>query len=69
MKLNVADVSFYLSVVVLAWNNVQQAVHSLVSDHSYIILNIVFTVVATLSYALYENVKGTTPPPVPPAVS
>lgn len=65
MEINPADLSFYLSVAVLAWNNIQANVHDIVSDHSFAIVNIVFTVVATMSYALYERTNGTLPPPQP----
>ena len=63
--MNKADIVFYLSTAVLVWNNIQQAVHGLVSDHSYQIINVVFVVVSTAAFALYERINGT--PIVPPA--
>ena len=63
--MNKTDIVFYLSVLGIAWTQVSSQVKPLVSGNLFAWLSVAFTVIAVVSYALYEKLNGQ--PPVPPA--
>lgn len=57
--MNKTDTIFYLSMVVLVWDKVQDMVKPLVPESLFNWLAVLAVVVGTVSYALYGKLTGT----------
>lgn len=72
MKINTQDSLNAGTVIVLAWNNIQELIKPLTSVHAFAIINVIFVAFGAVVYYCDFLAKGGTvalpePPPIDPA--